>query len=317
MAQRWQRFSASRSRTQQEQLPNGPLKARSAALAGDASPRLEPSMNTLPGTSDAAHHFAIVPTDVLTDRTLSAHARVLYAVLDGRTCGRAGRLKMATLAADLGLSLPQINRLLAELVRAGYVVTLRTGRSNLYRVINPARESRSIKPERSDLSKMMDLQINRERSITTSAAELDQRSSQPALAPDDGAELDTNKPPRPALRDLEPWHRAAERAGWPVRPHRSVLKALAEIRAQQVKPEALGALIAAYRAIHGANVRNPGGWMNAMLQAIAEGHRPQQLQIPLAPVLYTDHPLAAEPCQHGEPRGSRACAICRHAAIAA
>lgn len=272
-------------------------------------------MNTLPGTSDAAHHFAIVPTDVLTDRTLSAHARVLYAVLDGRTCGRAGRLKMATLAADLGLSLPQINRLLAELVRAGYVVTLRTGRSNLYRVVNPARESRSIKPERSDLSKMIDLQINRERSITTSAVELDGRSSQPALAPDD-AEIH-DRPPRPALRDLEPWHRAAERAGWPVRPTRSVLKALAEIRAQQVKPEALGALIAAYRAIHGSDVVNPGGWMSSMLQAIAEGHRPQQLQIPLAPVLYTDHPLAAEPCQHGEPRGSRACAICRHAGVAA
>ena len=218
-------------------------------------------MNTLPGTSDASHHFAIVPTNVLTDRTLSAHARVLYAVLDGRTCGRAGRLKMATLAADLGLSLPQINRLLAELVRAGYVVTLRTGRSNLYRVVNPARESRSIKPERSDLSKMMDLQINRERSITTSAVELDQRSSQPALAPDDGAEIH-DKPPWPALRDLEPWHRAAERAGWPVRPTRSVLKALAEIRAQQVKPEALGALIAAYRAIHGSDVVNPGGWMS-------------------------------------------------------
>lgn len=272
-------------------------------------------MDTLPGTSDASHHFAIVPTDVLTDRTLSAGAVRLYAVLDGRTCGRAGRLKMATLAADLGLSLPQITRLLAELVRAGYVVTLRTGRSNLYRVVNPVRESRSLKSEVSDTSNLRDLQINRERSITTSAAELDQRSSQPALAPDDGEIHD--RPPRPALRDLEPWHRAAERAGWPVRPTRSVLKALAEIRAQQIKPEALGALIAAYRAIHGSDVVNPGGWMSSILQAIAEGHRPQQLQIPLAPVLYTDHPLAAEPCQHGEPRGSRACAICRHSGVAA
>lgn len=267
-------------------------------------------MNTLPGTSDPSQHYALVPVDVLTDRTLSAHARVLYAVLDGRTCGRAGRLKMTTLAADLGLSLPQINRLLGELVRAGYVVTLRTGRSNLYRVINPARESRSIKNERSDLSKMIDLQINRERSITTSAAELD-HSSQPAPDRDD------ERPPRPPLRDLDPWHRAAVAAGWPVKPTRRLQHALERIRAQQIKPEALGALVAAYRAIHGSDVRNPGGWMTAILDAIADGNRPEQLQLPVAPVLYSDHPLAAEPCQHGEPRGSHACALCRHAGIAA
>lgn len=83
---------------------------------------------------------AIVPEQVYTDRTLSAHAVVLYGVLDGRLLGMSRPIAIKTLASDLGISAPTIHRALRQLKDAKYLQIERTGRSSVFTVVNPSRE---------------------------------------------------------------------------------------------------------------------------------------------------------------------------------
>ena len=83
---------------------------------------------------------SITPIAVMLDQRLSNGATRLYAVLDARLCGRPQRIRIETLAADLGWSRDSIERCAAELRAAGWLVTSRTGRSSSWHLVNPARQ---------------------------------------------------------------------------------------------------------------------------------------------------------------------------------
>lgn len=94
--------------------------------------------------------FAIVPNGVLRDPALSMAARLLFAVLDGRRAAnsrdRGIRVGAATLAADLGVSESTVKRAAAELTEAGWLERRRTGRTNSWRLTNPARTGKRVTP---------------------------------------------------------------------------------------------------------------------------------------------------------------------------
>jgi hypothetical protein len=85
--------------------------------------------------------FAKIPEAVLYDKRLSSHAKVVYGVLDrhGRECWPS----QARIGELAGLSVTRVYRSIRELEAAGYVESVRRGRTvtNLYRVIGPQRES--------------------------------------------------------------------------------------------------------------------------------------------------------------------------------
>lgn len=97
------------------------------------------------GSPPLRKSFAIVPTSVARDTGLSLGARHLYTVLDGRQGAKTcQRVRMATLAGDLGVCPKTISRYLAELVTAGYVTKKRTGKALILTVINHERGPRTI-----------------------------------------------------------------------------------------------------------------------------------------------------------------------------
>lgn len=89
---------------------------------------------------DTRAPFAMTPHEVARDPSLTLAARVLYTVLDGHAGEEyVTRVRQDTLARELGESLRTVQRALAELVSAGLLLVERTGRSNVYQVLNPSR----------------------------------------------------------------------------------------------------------------------------------------------------------------------------------
>lgn len=255
---------------------------------------------TLPVVSDLSQHFGISPTAVMLDQRLSNGATRLYAVLDARLCGRPQRIRIETLAADLGWSRDSIERCAAELRSAGWLVTSRTGRSSSWHLVNPAR---TRKAAAADTAFLRHPQINRSLSTTSSSAAI-------AEPPAPTSEAPLCDEPQTIHEHLKAAQEAAQTS---IRATRKVRESLARIKQQQISPEALAALVAAYKAAHRARIENPAGWLVWVLEDLAAGGRPETpkptyQQQPL----YLDRPLT-EPCEHGEPRGQHACALCRHA----
>jgi DNA-binding transcriptional regulator YhcF (GntR family) len=84
--------------------------------------------------------FAMTPNAVSRDTNLSVTARLAYVVLDGRQGANPSvRVKLATLAADLGIAPSSTRRVMAELKAAGLVTVTRTGRSSSYALVNAER----------------------------------------------------------------------------------------------------------------------------------------------------------------------------------
>lgn len=255
---------------------------------------------TLPVVSDLSQHFGISPTAVMLDQRLSNGATRLYAVLDARLCGRPQRIRIETLAADLGWSERAVKRCAAELRAAGWLAAGRTGRSNMWHLVNPVRRARSVP---ADGTKMALPQINRSLSTTNSRAVIEEPPAPTSEAP-------LCDEPQTIHEHLKAAQEAAQTT---IRATRKVRESLARIKQQQIAPEALAALVAAYKAAHRARIENPAGWLVWVLEDLAAGGRPETpkptyQQQPL----YLDRPLT-EPCEHGEPRGQHACALCRHA----
>lgn len=273
--------------------------------------------------------FAMPPVSVLSDGRLSRDARLLYAVLDGRQ-GRAAsvRVRISTLATDLGASDKSIRRWMDELRAIGLLVTRQTGRSSITTVINVSRmasaarsatgdrsEPRSVTADRSDRSLVTDPQIHNREIQTSSSQPPDPTPPPPASL---GADDDRSDQAYLAAIEASTGHR--------LRPHQAISKHLAAIRRSGTTPADTAAVAAAYLAMHGGRVRKPAAWLASfVLEAIATGQGAEQLALwreqetsaakwmtPLPPP-YADLD-ASEPCEHGEPRGARGCALCRRKA---
>jgi len=84
--------------------------------------------------------YAIVPSDLARDTRLNATAVRLFLILDSRqTSASRVRVSLAVLAADMNTSPRAVQYAVKQLVAAEYLDVQRTGRTNGYRVSNPAR----------------------------------------------------------------------------------------------------------------------------------------------------------------------------------
>lgn len=263
-------------------------------------------MTTLAPPSPIRGGYSIAPHEVIRDPSLSRDARLLYVDLDGRQgSGGPFRVRVETLAAEMGASDKSVRRWLDELRDRGLVVTRQTGRSLILHVHNSERRSvtrdrsvdpRSVTTDRSDRSPVTALQSNNKREITNN-----------------------NSNGRPSAADVaaDPYLTAIEqRTLVPIRLTRSVADDLSQIRQQGLSPDAVAVLVDAYLNTRD-DIRNPGGFIRWTLQDLAAGNRPEQLQLPLdqptpTPIRYDDL-VTAEPCEHGDIRGAVGCALCRHA----
>ena len=273
------------------------VPAAAAAVASIVQPGARVSSHPAP--------FAVVPSAVLRDASLSLQARALYAILDDRQ-GASGsvRVRIATLCQDTGASDKSVRRWLDELRAAGLVATQQTGRSMAVYVSNASRTGRTVIRDRADRSPVTGLQRS--------------NSLVPTSSPDDRpqvqlpAQIDTSDDEQIEHRDIQYLAAIESSTGHRLRPTTAVRRHLAAIRRAGTTPAETGAISAAYLAAHGSSVRHPASWLAAfVLDAIAHGQRPQQLTLTFTPPSYMSQ-LAAEPCEHGEPRGAAYCALCRH-----
>lgn len=225
--------------------------------------------------------FAMTPMSVITDPRISRDALALYALLDGRQGGHASvRVKVPTLAADLRASDKSVRRWLDELRSAGHLHSQQTGRSLKLTVVNPSRqapsrpvtgdrtEPRSVTSDRSDRSRVTDLQIHK-REIQTTASAQTEPTHQPPATPAGAAETDTA-------------YLAAIKAatGVALSPTGKVRQHLAAIRRSGITAADTAAIAAAYLAMHGEQVQSPARWLAGfVLDAIGRGERPQQLPL--------------------------------------
>lgn len=280
------------------------VPAAAAAVASIVQPAARVSSHPAP--------FAVVPSAVLRDASLSLQARALYAILDDRQ-GASGsvRVRIATLCQDTGASDKSVRRWLDELRAAGLVATQQTGRSMAVYVSNASRTGRTVIRDRADRSPVTGLQ--RSNSLVPTSSPDDRPQAPPPAQPDldDGphqeqpAEQPTGASDRAYLDAIE------TATGHRLRPTTAVRQHLAAIRRAGTTPAETAAISAAYLAAHGSTVRHPASWLSAfVLDAVAHGQRPEQLTFTTAAPSYMSQ-LAAEPCEHGEPRGSACCALCR------
>lgn len=274
--------------------------------------------------------FAMPPVSVLSDGRLSRDARLLYAVLDGRQGQAASvRVRISTLATDLGASGASVRRWMDELRAVGLLVTRQTGRSSILAVVNVSRmasaarvlrdeqaDPRVLTSDRSECSPVSDLQIHkRDIQISTSPPP---DPTVPSPAP---TNADDDQSDQAYLAAIE------ASTGHRLRPHQAISRHLAAIRRSGTTPADVAAIAAAYLAMHGGRVRNPAAWLASfVLESIAKGQGAEQLALwqqqqeqqetsadTWTVARYADLD-ASEPCEHGEPRGARGCALCRRKA---
>jgi hypothetical protein len=283
--------------------------------------------NVAPPPDDGAPdptRFAVVPVSVLEDTRLSDAATRLYAVLDGRITAKGSqRVRQDTLAGQLGWSRSKVQRITGELARAGYIEIRRTSRSSRIVLSNPVRtgkpdtmqpdsdaanltpqDARSVKSDAADASNLTPRQINKSLRIknNNNAAAEPSRSSAPASA--SAAEK---------IQDyLDAIHRAT---GCKVDATKTTQRNIAAIRSQGLTAADMAALVVAYLAVAGDGVHSPAGFIAGhVLPDLAAGNKPSQV----ASDAPTPTPTAfaelqnATPCEHGEPRGPDACALCRN-----
>jgi hypothetical protein len=222
------------------------------------------------------------------------------------------RVNVSTLAGELGRSDRQTLRLLDQLRAAGLLHTQRTGRSLIFRLVNPSRQAKSKpaaqyvpqpQPQHTPAPRL-DTAPQR---IPADQAHADQHQAQPA---DDTG-------PSPSLTqpsDAEYLQAIAAATGHTVNPSRQVRQTLHSIRSQGLSSASLAQLTDAYLTMHASTVRNPAGWLAShALPAIANGERAQP-RTPTARVLtYLEQAKGQTECEHGEPRGAASCALCRRA----
>lgn len=237
-------------------------------------------METTSDSSDSAPSsarvYSVLPRAVLADASLSDAAVRLYGLLDSRqTSASRVRVTRALLAADTGWSLSKVVRVLDELRDAGWLRSHRTGRSSSYSVLNPAREQQTRRTAEQLLTS-----VSANRTNTPSA--LDQ-----LLTADRRGLLDcTTRASHAALR-------GAQERGWHLDEIADVLNSVLLTNAQ-----------------------SPGGLLFHRLRSLADEASPVERATREEALRERERLVlsGALTCQHGEPRGPEACALCRIAA---
>lgn len=269
----------------------------------------------------SAPGYAIAPNAVLRDARLSRDARLLYVLLDGHA-GKSGRVRVgdATVAAELGASESSFYRWARELVAAGLITRKGTGRSAITTVHNGFRVGSSSAPtaaeqpaipvtaDSAELSPVTALQRSKSREVIN--------SNGASPAEDRGAPARTATPAAagPAEKLLDAVRAAT---GAPVEMNARVRRDLQTIAARGTTPDELAVEVAAWLAVKGEEsiYRMAGFLVGVVLPSIARGQEAPaaepQLATPMPP--YAHELYAADPCQHGDPRGPSSCALCRHA----
>ena len=84
--------------------------------------------------------YGIADSSIVRDASLSITARLVWVLLDSHQGARELlRIKRVTLLAELDCGGRTLDRALAELIEAGLLEITRTGRSSIYRLVNPSR----------------------------------------------------------------------------------------------------------------------------------------------------------------------------------
>jgi len=189
--------------------------------------------------------YGIADSSVVRDPSLSITARLVWVLLDSHQgASHSLRIKRVTLLAELDCGGRTLDRALAELIAAGLLEITRTGRSSIYRLVNPSRgrqkahswRIRDVESGASDVSDLAHLQSNKSLGITP-------EHKQPA-SPGDS--------PRDSRRDIaDPLY------------VESVLAALPERLRPEATPKVAAALAAA-----AARGWTPGALVEATRQAI-------------------------------------------------
>lgn len=263
-----------------------------------------------------AQTWAVVPRGVLMDARLSDRAVRLYGVLDARSTGRQIAVKISTVAVDLGWSIRKAELAVSELAALGYVSRQRTRGVSLTTVVNPVRSAKSSArsagscgSDPQDLAGTSRSTSSRSKNIIRGEAPASPDSPAPTSAADAGRD------------PLSPYLLAAsEGAGVTLDLNRTVKGYLQKI-ATTMSPEQLRDQVAEWPRISwsGLPIYDLGGfYVGVVLRGIAEGWQPPSSDRPgAAPARETPIPPRIEelyiedPCEHGDPRGPRACALCR------
>lgn len=279
-------------------------------VAHFASIDVSPGSAGVPRTSEP---YAMMPSVVSRNPALSPAARALYVILDSHIGAQSSmRVNVSTLAAELGRSDRQTLRLLEQLRAAGLLHTQRTGRSLIFRLVNPSRQAKSKpaaqyvpqpKPQHTPAPKF-DTAPQR---IPADQAQADQHQAQPA--DDTGASAGRTQP-----SDAEYLQAIAAATGHTVNASPQVRQTLHSIRSQGLSSASVAQLTDAYLTMHASTVRSPAAFLASFaLPAIASGERAQPRK-PAARVLtYLEQAKGQTECEHGEPRGAASCALCRRA----
>lgn len=255
--------------------------------------------------------YSIAPHKVTRDGSLSRDARLLWVILDGRQ-GSAGstRVRIATLAEDLDADPRSVRRWLDELRAADLVTTRQTGRSLVFVVHNGTRRADT------------DSRPSGSRVDTDVLSDRTQMSSPQRSNPREVINNNTQRTdpiPAPSASGVDEYLESVRQAtGVRLRSTGKVREHLAEIRSQGLSATDLAVLVAAYAATQ-RDLHNPGGFIHWTLEDLAAGNRPEQMALPIhqtPPPTYAEQ-MSGDPCEHGDPRGSERCALCRHQIVTA
>jgi AraC-like DNA-binding protein len=256
--------------------------------------------NVAPASVDVATiptGYAIAPNTVMRDASLSTDARLLYVLVDSRLGKkRTQKIRLATLAADLGKSERTVRRIITELEQAGLIRTHRTGMALIFGRDNPSR--RRDTRVHSDRTPVSTPKRSKSLELSTTAGQVSNPETPPQIHCDSAAEY---------LTEIRKATRVRLTDNATVRTH------IAEIAGRGTSPIEAATMTAAYLAAHREKVHNPGGFIvTCILPAIAAGELAEQTPAVNRPLTYLER-VAAEPCRHGDPLGEQGCALCRHA----
>lgn len=244
----------------------------------------------IPGATNASHQdapntarsipngYAIVPHAVARDASLSISARMLYLLLDGRQGSSDGtRVRIETLAADMGVSVSTVKRCLRELRQAGLVESQITGRSLMLIIHNTARKRVTADPDRGTSGPSAGSPVT---SLQRSNQEKNNQSrNNPSTRLSPGSHGRTDRDPMlvslAAANPLLPAYvdAIASATGLPLKPTNDVLQKVQKIAFRGMTPAAAG------EAAHGQmivasgmrDIRNPVAFLaKTVLDALAD-----------------------------------------------
>jgi hypothetical protein len=279
--------------------------------------------------------FAVMPLEILRDPGLSDAAKLLYAELDGRVTSKGiQQIRQDTVAANLGWSLRKVQRASAELSKAGHITVRRTRASSLYSVTNTAR-NRPAGRSRDTRDTTLVPAIHDGSSVendtsggpdTTPVAgtyrntNLRNKSKQEAVYQTRSARgytANSTTTAAPVIQSgeaVENYLQAiSETTGIEIEANRATRPLIDRIKSAGLSATDAAQLVAAQLSASTGERTNPAGFIvKVILPGLVETPVREPSPMPSTPTPPTMAEIrAAEPCEHGEPRGAKGCPLCR------